>query len=45
MVEGFARDRLLPALLDRLLDERPQERQEAEGARTMTRIRSTGAAI
>jgi type VI secretion system protein ImpF len=37
MVEGFSRDRLMPALLDRLLDERPQERQESESARTMTR--------
>lgn len=37
MAEQFSRDRLLPALLDRLIDERPHEATEAVDARLLSK--------
>lgn len=39
MAEGFSRDRLQPALLDRLIDEAPTERNEAPESRMITKSR------
>ena len=37
MAEGFSRDRLQPALLDRLIDEAPGEHAEAPESRMITK--------
>ncbi len=39
MADGFSRDKLQPALLDRLLDDAPQEQTEAPEDRVITRAR------
>jgi type VI secretion system protein ImpF len=39
MADAFSRDRLQPALLDRLIDDAPHERAEAPDERTITRQR------